>query len=90
VRDAVESNVQSVAEIPYFEGDYWPNILEDCSKEMDQEEEDRRKREQVEAAATTGADGLEVTPELEDTGEVRTLVHNCYFVSLCIAACIGV
>ena len=27
----------SVTDIPYFEGDFWPNIIEETIKELDQE-----------------------------------------------------
>ena len=69
LKDAVESNMQSAAEMPYFEGDFWPNILEESIKELEQEEEDKRKREEVEAA-TSAADVEELATEKEDTGEV--------------------
>jgi len=69
LKDAVESNMQSVVEMPYFEGDFWPNILEESIKELEQEEEDKRKREEVEAA-TSAADVEELATEKEDTGEV--------------------
>ena len=36
-----------MTEIPYFEGDFWPNIIEDTIKELDQE---AREREASEAA----------------------------------------
>ena len=61
--------MQSAAEMPYFEGDFWPNILEESIKELEQEEEDKRKREEVEAA-TSAADVEELATEKEDTGEV--------------------
>ena len=70
MKDAIESNVQSVVEIPYFEGDYWPNILEESIKELEQEEEDKRRREEVEAATTAGGDGADSFVEAEETGEV--------------------
>lgn len=42
----------SAAELPYFEGDFWPNVLEESIKELDQEEEEKRKQaEAAEAAA---------------------------------------
>ena len=69
MKDAIENNLQSAIEMPYFEGDFWPNILEENIKELEQEEEDKRKREEVEAAAST-ADIEEPTPEKEETGEV--------------------
>ena len=72
LKDAVESLMQSVVEMPYFEGDFWPNILEESIKELEQEEEDKRRREEVEAAtsAAAAADVEELTTEKEDAGEV--------------------
>ena len=52
-KDAVENNLQSVTEMPYFEGDFWPNILEESIKEIEQEEMEQRRREEEEAAADT-------------------------------------
>jgi len=60
--------MQSAIEMPYFEGDFWPNILEESIKELE-EEEDKRKREEMEAA-TSAADVEELTTEKEDSGEV--------------------
>ena len=51
LRDAIDNNMQSACEIPYFEGDFWPNVIEESIKELDQEEEEKRKREEAEAAA---------------------------------------
>lgn len=49
--------ISDVPEIPYFEGDFWPNIMEDCIKELEQEElEEKRRREEEEAAADTMID----------------------------------
>lgn len=31
-----------VTDIPYFEGDFWPNVIEETIKELDQEEEERK------------------------------------------------
>ena len=31
----------SVTDIPYFEGDFWPNIIEETIKELDQEAKER-------------------------------------------------
>ena len=69
LKDAVESNMQSATAMPYFEGDFWPNILEESIKELE-EEEDKRRREEMEAAATSAADIEELTTEKEDAGEV--------------------
>lgn len=61
-----------MTEIPYFEGDFWPNILEECIKELEQEEVEKRLREEEEAAADTedleptDRDSTEVGGRLED------------------------
>ena len=44
-RQAQSDNVQSPAELPYFEGDFWPNVIEDCIKEAQAEEAERKKAE---------------------------------------------
>ena len=67
LKDAIENNIQSATEIPYFEGDFWPNILEESIKELEVEEEDKKKREEVEAATV---EGEEPVPEKEEAGEV--------------------
>ena len=43
--------MQSARELPYFEGDFWPNVLEESIKELEQEEEDRKQAEVNEQAA---------------------------------------
>ena len=47
-------------QIPYFEGDFWPNVLEESIKELDQEEEEKKKREEAEAAAAEQASVEEI------------------------------
>jgi len=52
----MEDNLSSAAELPYFEGDFWPNVLEESIKELDQEEEEKRRQaEAAEAAAAAAA-----------------------------------
>ena len=51
-KQALEDNLKSASELPYFEGDFWPNVLEDSIKELDQEEEERRKQEALAADAS--------------------------------------
>lgn len=55
LKQAMEDNLTSAAEMPYFEGDFWPNVLEESIKELDQEEEEKRK--QAEAAEAVSGDG---------------------------------
>ncbi|XP_074650502.1 histone lysine acetyltransferase CREBBP-like [Tubulanus polymorphus] len=68
LRDAIENNLKSAAEMPYFEGDFWPNVLEESIKELEQEEEERRKREEADAAAAAAA-AAEDTCELPENGD---------------------
>ena len=65
--DAKDNNMTSPAQLPYFEGDFWPNVLEVSIMEFDQEEEEKRKWEEAEAA-----EAEEPTGEPPDTVEVST------------------
>ncbi|KAA3672413.1 E1A/CREB-binding protein [Paragonimus westermani] len=62
-QDACESRLVSPTELAYFEGDFWPNTLEELFKEMD-EEDARRKREQ-EALARDDADDEETKESVQ-------------------------
>ncbi|XP_062840923.1 CREB binding protein b isoform X2 [Trichomycterus rosablanca] len=44
-KQATEDRLTSANELPYFEGDFWPNVLEESIKELEQEEEERKKEE---------------------------------------------
>ncbi|CAF0704154.1 unnamed protein product [Brachionus calyciflorus] len=55
-KDAIENGVKTPTDIPYFEGDFWPNVLEDCIRESEQEEEKRRKEEAEMAMAAANED----------------------------------
>ncbi|OWF41886.1 CREB-binding protein [Mizuhopecten yessoensis] len=72
-KDAIENNVQSATEMPYFEGDFWPNVLEESIKELDQEEEEeKRKREEAEAAAAAEVECVEGTEECDSSSQNGT------------------
>lgn len=45
--------MRSAADLPYFEGDYWPNVFEESIKELDQEEEEKRKQAEAAEAAVS-------------------------------------
>ncbi|XP_029678514.1 LOW QUALITY PROTEIN: CREB-binding protein-like, partial [Formica exsecta] len=51
LEQVMEDRLSSAADLPYFEGDFWPNVLEESIKELDQEEEKKRKQAEVAAAA---------------------------------------
>jgi len=42
MKDAVDSGIKSVTQVPYFEGDFWPNVLEDCAKALDGDDEQEK------------------------------------------------
>ena len=73
--------------MPYFEGDFWPNVLEESIKELDQEEEEKRKREEAEAAATEEADingdGVE-GPEMVGVSVVQPVCQFQGLFSSCL------
>lgn len=48
--------MKDVSELPYFEGDFWPNVLEENIKELNQELEKRQKEEEEAAADTDDAE----------------------------------
>ena len=45
-----EEQITQVTEIPYFEGDFWPNVIEETIKEIDQEEKERKASETVDVS----------------------------------------
>ncbi|CAL1601790.1 unnamed protein product [Knipowitschia caucasica] len=51
-KQATEDRITSANELPYFEGDFWPNVLEESIKELEQEEEERKKEENTAASET--------------------------------------
>ncbi|ESN92560.1 hypothetical protein HELRODRAFT_95876, partial [Helobdella robusta] len=67
-KDAIEGNITKVTDMPYFEGDFWPNILEECIKDLEQEEVEKRKRAEEEAAQDT--DDFE--SDINDRAELET------------------
>ncbi|KAA0712353.1 CREB-binding protein [Triplophysa tibetana] len=51
-KQATEDRLTSANELPYFEGDFWPNVLEESIKELEQEEEERKKEENTAVCET--------------------------------------
>ena len=56
----MEDKLQSAAELPYFEGDFWPNVLEESIKVLDQEEEEKRRQVEEAEALSQAANNVSV------------------------------
>ncbi|XP_077414693.1 histone acetyltransferase p300 isoform X5 [Vanacampus margaritifer] len=54
-KQATEDRLTSAKELPYFEGDFWPNVLEESIKELEQEEEERKREENSTCSESTDA-----------------------------------
>lgn len=63
-KQATEDRLTSAKELPYFEGDFWPNVLEESIKELEQEEEERKKEESTAASETPEVQALPNSPVL--------------------------
>ena len=44
-KHCTDDGITNVTEIPYFEGDFWPNVIDDTIKELDQEAKEREASE---------------------------------------------
>ena len=68
-KQAVEDNFKSATELPYFEGDFWPNVIEESIKEIEMEQQKVIKQEQETAklnAELNNADGLSNNSNIEE------------------------
>ncbi|GFN74631.1 Creb-binding protein, partial [Plakobranchus ocellatus] len=70
-KDALDSGLSSAKELAYFEGDFWPNVIEDSIRELDQEEEEKRKREEAEAAEAEAQDVVEETIDADPANQKK-------------------
>ncbi|VDD83371.1 unnamed protein product [Mesocestoides corti] len=57
LKDAIDHHLVSPTEIPYFEGDFWPNTLEEILQDLDKEEERRRREEAMAETEDDDPDG---------------------------------
>ncbi|XP_069355326.1 CREB-binding protein isoform X5 [Maniola hyperantus] len=77
LKQAIEDNILSAAELPYFEGDFWPNVLEESIKELDQEEEEKRKQaEAAEAVIFQSSEENEQGPDGKKKGQKKAKKSN--------------
>ncbi len=71
MKDCTDSGVNKATDIPYFEGDFWTSTMEDLIKELDTEEEDRRKFEELEAVKASDDGCFDDSIEPEEPTEVK-------------------
>ncbi|CAF1106206.1 unnamed protein product [Rotaria sordida] len=69
MKDFTESALNKATDIPYFEGDFWTSTIEDLIKELDIEEEDRRKFEELEAVKVSDDGYFDDSMEIEEPTE---------------------
>ena len=81
MKDAVENQISSAADLPYFEGDFWPGVLEESIKELEQEEE-KRRREEAEAAAAAASQALDFDDIGDDSNDASDICTTDIAVSL--------
>ena len=72
LKQANEDNFKSPAELPYFEGDFWPNVIEKSLKELDIEK-------YTQPSSNTPGSGENDEPENEggDEEDVKTEKESC-------------
>ncbi|XP_044749866.1 CREB-binding protein isoform X2 [Coccinella septempunctata] len=71
LKQAMEENLRSAADLPYFEGDFWPNVLEESIKELNQEEEEKRKQAEAAEAAANAIFSLSEDSETGPDGKKK-------------------
>ena len=71
MKDCTDNSINKATDIPYFEGDFWTSTMEDLIKELDTEEEDRRKFEELEAVKASDDSCFDDSIEPEEPTEVR-------------------
>ena len=69
-KQATEDRLTSAKELPYFEGDFWPNVLEESIKELEQEEEERKREENSTSNESVDVSGISIYYK----------VHCCVFL----------
>ena len=70
MKDCTDNDINKATDLPYFEGDFWSSTIEDLIKELDIEEEDRRKFEEQEAVKASEDGCFDDPIEPEEPTEV--------------------
>ncbi|CAF2733541.1 unnamed protein product [Rotaria sp. Silwood2] len=70
MQDCLDNQMQTVLDIPYFDGDLWPTIIEETIEKFSQEED--RRRQEVEAAPVIEDDDFNDSFELDDSTQISS------------------
>lgn len=70
-KQATEDRLTSAKELPYFEGDFWPNVLEESIKELEQEEEERKREEN-----NTSSESTDVSCDIHSLSKLQCTVDT--------------
>ena len=70
MKDCADNGITKATDIPYFEGDFWSSTIEELIKELEIEEEDRRKYEESEVFKTPDDISYDEQIEPEEPTEV--------------------
>lgn len=80
-KQSIDDNFKSATELPYFEGDFWPNVIEDSIKEIEKEQNKILEQEKQNAKLSTetnDVDGLlnSTNTDEESTGKFKQTLIN--------------
>ena len=67
----------STVHLPYFEGDFWPNTIEDLVSQMDEEEKSRKK--ELQQQQQLNSDEFSDGGYMDDSADVSRLIV-CFIV----------
>ncbi|CAF3912076.1 unnamed protein product [Rotaria sp. Silwood1] len=70
MQDCLDNQIQTVLDIPYFDGDLWPIIIEETIEKFDQEE--HRRKQEVETAQIIEDDNFNDSFELDDPTQISS------------------
>lgn len=65
-KQATEDNFKSAVEMPYFEGDFWPNVIEDSIKEIEVEQQKIIQQEQQQQLSENNSDSGVCNPGTDE------------------------
>ncbi|KAI0986114.1 hypothetical protein GJ496_007518 [Pomphorhynchus laevis] len=77
MKDVVDNDVKSLAQIPYFDGDFWPNVFEDSIKEMEEEERKAKEESEVVKDVTCTSNTLIAESDDDESMSLITSSKRC-------------